>query len=447
MELEIQAGAAWVLQGLEQAGFAGYVVGGAVRDLVMGKAPHDFDIATNALPQQVKRIFPRTYDTGIQHGTVTVIENKTAYEVTTFRKEGIYRDGRRPENVQFIGDLDADLARRDFTVNAMAYSPSAGLIDRFGGLEDIKKRVIRCVGDPETRFREDALRMLRAVRFAAALDFSIAPETAKAIQKCAVLIKKVSAERVREECNKILLSDRPEDFQVLHRLGLLQYLIPELEACFFVEQRNKYHIYNVGEHIMHAVSETPPDLLLRWAALLHDVGKPRCKSQDTHGIIHFYGHHRESVELSTDILHRLRLDRDTIHDVLILIENHDVRIEPSPPAVKRMMARTGSGLFEKLLLLQEADNKAKNPNFLRDKLARLEAVRRIYREVLAEGQPYLVSDLVINGRDLIKLGFKAGREIGDTLRQLLDEVLTNPALNDRAYLLDRAKALRRKKKT
>lgn len=446
MELMLQEGARWIIRGLEQAGYTGYVVGGAVRDLVMGKAPHDFDIATDALPEQVKRIFAKTYDTGIQHGTVTVIENKNAYEVTTFRTEGGYADGRHPESVTFIRNLAADLARRDFTVNAMAYNDAAGLVDQFDGMGDIQKKIIRCVGDPETRFREDALRMLRAVRFAAVLNFEIEPETAKAIKKCAVLIKKVSAERIREECNKILLSDRPADFRVLHRLGLLQYLIPELDRCFSVEQCNKYHIYNVGEHIMHAVAATPPDLILRWAALLHDVGKPQCMSRDTNGIIHFYGHHRESMELGTDILHRLRFDRESMHDILILVENHDVRIEPLPPVVKRMMARTGGSLFEKLLLLQEADNKAKNPGFLRDKLAKLAEVRRIYREVLAEGQPYLVSDLVINGRDLIKLGFKAGREIGDTLRQLLDEVLVNPAMNNRDYLLGRARELRRKRR-
>lgn len=446
MQLDIQAGTRRIIQTLEQAGYKAYVVGGAVRDLVMEKAPHDIDIATDATPQQVKRLFPRTYDTGLQHGTVTVIENKTAYEVTTFRTETAYTDGRHPDQVVFIRDLDGDLSRRDFTVNAMAYCDRDGLVDKFGGMEDIKNKVIRCVGDPETRFREDALRMLRAVRFAAVLDFTIAPETARAIKKCALLIKRVSAERIREECNKILLSDRPADFRVLHALGLLQYIMPELERCFSVRQHNKYHIYNVGEHILHAVEAAPPDLILRWSALLHDVGKPCCASCDANGVIHFYGHHRESMQIATDVLHRLRFDRESMHSILTLVENHDVRIEPAAPAVKRMMARTGGALFEKLLLLQEADNRAKNSSFLPDKLARLEEIRRIYRTVLAEGQPYLVSDLVINGRDLIKIGLKAGREIGDMLRILLEEVLVNPALNNREYLLERAKELRRRRK-
>ena len=446
MQLELQADTRRIIQKIEQAGYSAYVVGGAVRDLVMGKLPHDIDIATDATPQEIKRIFSHTYDTGLKHGTVTVIENKIAYEVTTFRTEAGYTDGRRPDSVSFVRDLDLDLARRDFTVNAMAYCDRTGLIDRFGGLSDLENRIIRCVGEPKERFREDALRMLRAVRFAAVLEFEIAPETERAIQACAVLIKKISAERIREEMNKILLSDRPADFRTMQRTGLLEYVMPELSRCFSTPQRNKYHIYNVGEHILHAVEATPPDLVLRWAALLHDVGKPCCASRDQTGVIHFYGHHRESMQIGTDILHRLHFDKDSMHNILLLVENHDVRIEPAAPAVKRMMARTGADLFEKLLLLQEADNRAKNSAFLPDKLARVQEVRRIYREILAEGQPYLVSDLVINGRDLIKLGFKAGREIGDILRLLLDAVLVNPALNQREYLLGRARELRKKRK-
>ena len=445
MELHISEGAGRVLRRLGDAGFAAYIVGGAVRDLAMGNPPHDYDIATSAKPAQVKALFERTIDTGIKHGTVTVVENGVGYEVTTFRTEGAYADGRHPDAVRYIDSVEGDLARRDFTINAMAYNRETGLVDCFGGMEDIGKKRIRCVGDPEVRFREDALRMLRAVRFAAVLEFDIEEKTAQAIKKYAVLIKKVSAERIREELNKILLSDRPDDFRVLHQLGLLQHIIPELDKCFYISQRNKYHIFDVGEHIMHAAAYTKRDLILRWAGILHDIGKPCCMSTDAGGIIHFYGHHRESVIIAKDVLHRLRMDNDSIHDILVLIENHDVRIEPTPPAVKRMMARTGPQLFRKLLLLQEADNKAKNHRYLREKLLRINEVRRIYQDVLAEGQPYLAADLVVNGRDLIKLGFRAGREIGDTLRALLDEVLINPELNNREYLLQRAKELRRKR--
>lgn len=445
MNLEISEGARRIIKVLALKGHETYVVGGAVRDLLMGRTPHDYDFATSALPEEIKKTFPRTVDTGIKHGTVTVMDNKASYEVTTFRADGEYADARHPEGVEFISDVKSDILRRDFTINALAYNDQKGVIDCVGGMADIEKKIIRCVGEPERRFKEDALRMLRAVRFAVVLGFEIEENTAAAIKKYAILIKKVSAERVREEIEKILRSENPGGIVLLHEMGLLQYIIPELELCFSVEQRNKYHIYNVGDHIINAVANTPEDIIIRWAALLHDIGKPLCKSTDSNGIIHFYGHHHESVRLADDILHRLRLDNDSRKSILVLIENHDIRIDSNPVAVKRVMARMGEELFAKLLLLQEADNRAKNPKFLNDKIAKLSEVRVIYRKVLAEHQPYLTADIVVNGRDLIKLGFRAGREIGDTLHILLDEVLVNPALNNREYLMNRAKQLKKKR--
>ncbi len=445
MRLEISEDAKRIIKLLSLRGFDAYVVGGAVRDILMGRTPHDYDFATNALPEEIKKSFPKTIDTGISHGTVTVIYGGACFEVTTFRSDGLYTDARHPENVEFINDIKTDILRRDFTINALAYNEQKGLIDCVGGAKDIEAGLIRCVGEPERRFKEDALRMLRAARFAIVLGFKIEERTAAAIRKYAILIKKVSAERIREELEKILRSENPGKIELLHELGLLQYIIPELERCFSVEQRNKYHIYNVGEHIVNAVANTPEDIIIRWAALLHDVGKPLCKSEDANGIIHFYGHHHESVRLGDEILRRLRLDNESRKNILMLIENHDVRIEPNPIAVKRVMARLGEELFAKLLLLQEADNRAKNLKFLPEKLAKLNEVRVIYRKVLAERQPYLASDMVVNGRDLIKLGFRAGREIGDTLHTLLDEVLMNPSLNNREYLLGRARQLRRKR--
>lgn len=430
---------------LSLKGFDAYVVGGAVRDLVMGRTPHDFDIATNALPQEIKSTFPKTIDTGIKHGTVTVMDSDGCYEITTFRTDGEYNDSRHPENVEFIHDIKGDILRRDFTINALAYNEQSGIIDYVGGISDIKNKIIRCVGEPEKRFKEDALRMLRAIRFSIVLGFDIEEKTAAAIKKYAILIKKISAERIREEIEKILRSENPGGIIKLHELGLLNYIIPELDICFYVSQKNKYHLYNVGEHIIHAVAATPEDIIIRWAALLHDIGKPLCKSTDSNGIIHFYGHHHESVRLADDILHRLRLDNESRKNILMLIENHDIRIDANPVSVKRVMARLGEELFLKLLILQEADNYAKNPKFLHDKLARLNEVRVIYRKVLSERQPYLSSDLVINGRDLIKIGFRAGREIGDTLHTLLDEVLINPSLNNREYLMARAKQLKKRK--
>ena len=445
MEIEISEGARRIIKILNLKGFEAYVVGGAVRDCFMKKTPHDFDIATNALPQDIKKTFPKTVDIGIKHGTVAVMDNNTCYEVTTFRTDGEYLDSRHPSDVQFVSDLRSDMLRRDFTINALAYNDQSGIIDCVSGVRDIENKIIRCVGDPEKRFREDALRMMRAVRFSVVLGFEIEQNTAAAIKKCAILIKKISAERIREEIEKILRSENPGGIIKLHELGLLQYIIPELDICFSVPQKNKYHIYNVGEHIIHATAESADDITIRWAALLHDIGKPLCKSVDQNGIIHFYGHHRESVRLADDILHRLRLDNESRKNILLLIENHDIRIDPNPVSVKRVMARLGEDLFLKLLMLQEADNRAKNPKYLDDKLNRLSEVRLIYRKVLSERQPYMASDLVINGRDLIKIGFRAGREIGDTLRQLLDEVLINPSLNKREYLMMRAKQLKKRK--
>lgn len=435
-----------ILNRLHEGGFSAFVAGGAVRDMLIGKIPHDYDIATNAKPKEVKALFHRTIDTGIRHGTVTVVENKTGYEVTTFRCDGEYTDGRHPSRVDFVDEPREDCARRDFTINAMMYSPEYGILDFFGGQRDIKNKLIRCVGVSEERFKEDALRMLRAVRFSAALSFEIENDTRRAIKKCALLIKKVSSERILDELNKILISENPHYIKELHNCGLLQYIMPEVDRCFGEPQRNKYHIYDVGDHIMHTVKSTPADLVIRWAALMHDIGKPACASCDANGIIHFYGHHRESCRLAVDLLHRLRMDNDTIHDIAVLVENHDVRIEPSLPAVKRMMSRTGEALFEKLLKLQLADNMAKNPVHFPEKKERIESVYRIYKEILAERQPYLISHLAVNGKDLIRIGYRPGREIGDTLKRLIDEVIINPSLNNREYLLKAAREYRIKRK-
>lgn len=445
MDIYISQGAERVLATLENAGFEAYVVGGAVRDSIMGKIPSDYDITTNALPKQIKALFPRTIDTGIKHGTVTVIDNKIGYEITTYRTEEKYADNRHPDKVEFVTDIESDLKRRDFTMNAIAYNPKRGIVDIFGGIDDIKNGIIKCVGEPSVRFKEDALRMLRAVRFSACLNFEIDQEVKKCIRKYAVLIKNVSSERILSELNTILLCDYPAEIKLLYDTGLMRHIIPNLCVCFDTVQNNKYHIYNVGDHIMKAVENTPNDLIIRWAALLHDIGKPACASKDQNGIYHFYGHHRESVRIADDILHKLRMDKASIESILTLIENHDVRIDSHPASVKRVLARTGEELFFKLLLLQEADNRAKNPKFLNDKLSKLQAIYSQYMRIIAEGQPYMISHLQINGRDLIKMGFKTGREVGDMLKALLDEVMIDPSLNTREYLVKRVKTLRKKR--
>ena len=442
MNLQISDGARAILDRLKSEGYSAYIAGGAVRDLIMGKTPHDYDIATNAHPEYIKSMFEKTIDTGIKHGTVTVIENKTAYEVTTFRRDGEYSDNRHPIEVSYVNEPRTDCMRRDFTINSMMYNPDTGLLDFFCGKRDIRQGIIRCVGNAETRFKEDALRMLRAVRFKAQLGFTLEDKTAQAIKKCAVLIKKVSRERILDELNKILLSDNPDTIRDLHTFGLLKFILPELDRCFGEPQKNKYHIYDVGEHIMQTVKNTPKDLILRWAAVLHDTGKPCCSSTDSAGIIHFYGHHRESRRIAVDVLYRLHMESSSIKDIAMLVEHHDYRVEESYTAVKRMMSKTGAELFEKLLILQRADNMAKNPKHLPEKLRRINGGLDIYREVVAQKQPYRISDLLINGKDLMELGYRQGRDIGDALKELLDEVIIKPELNNRAYLIKRAKELK-----
>ena len=442
MNLQISDGASDILDRLKSEGYSAYIAGGAVRDLIMGKTPHDYDIATNARPENIKSMFEKSIDTGIKHGTVTVIENKTANEVTTFRRDGEYSDNRHPIEVSYVNEPRTDCMRRDFTINSMMYNPDTGLLDFFCGKRDIRQGIIRCVGNAETRFKEDALRMLRAVRFKAQLGFTLEDKTAQAIKKCAVLIKKVSRERILDELNKILLSDNPDTIRDLHTFGLLKFILPELDRCFGEPQKNKYHIYDVGEHIMQTVKNTPKDLILRWAAVLHDTGKPCCSSTDSAGIIHFYGHHRESRRIAVDVLYRLHMESSSIKDIAMLVEHHDYRVEASYTAVKRMMSKTGAELFEKLLILQRADNMAKNPKHLPEKLRRINGGLDIYREVVAQKQPYRISDLLINGKDLMELGYRQGRDIGDALKELLDEVIIKPELNNRAYLIKRAKELK-----
>ena len=439
MIFDLPQGVFDILSILNSKDFEAYVTGGTVRDLVMGQLPYNYTISTNAQPGDIETLFKNTINSSADMGIVTVIINGIGYNVST------YRNKHTDVSKGFAKELLSDLSGRDFTINAMGWSPKSGLIDPFGGCEDIKSGIIRTVENPEKRFSEDSVRMLRAIRFSAALGFEIEAETAAALKKYAHLIKTASPERVLGEINKILISPHPDYIGKEPCLYLTEYIIPELNVCFKTPQRNKYHIYNVGEHILHAVSETKKNLILRWATLLHDIGKPVCMSRDHAGIIHFFGHHRDSARIAANILSRLKMDSDMSRDIVTLIENHDVRIEPSPPAVKRMLTKVGDKLFLNLLSLQIADNLAKNPQFFPDKKHKLDEVRRIYETVLAEGQPYQISHLVVNNRDLIKLGFKAGREMGDTLKVLLGEVIITPELNTREYLLKRAKELRKKK--
>ena len=434
MHFYLTADAVTVLSRIENAGHTAYIAGGTVRELIMNEQPASYVIVTDASREKIKQLFRKRIDDYNKKGCITVIENKMAFDI-------FY-----PCDNSLETGIEELLGSFDFTINSVAYNPKTGIYDPYSGVGDIEKKIIRFTEVSQNMIAEKTIRMLRAVRYRAQLGFEIEPETARIIKKCSMLIKRAASTRVREELDKIIMSKNPGVFSDIHELGLLRYILPELDTCFYVPQKNKYHIYNVGEHIVNAVINAPNDSVVRWAALLHDIGKPECRSVDANGIIHFYGHHRESRRITVDVLHKYRMDSNTIRDIAMLVENHDYRVEPNLTAVKKMMAKTGAELFEKLLILQKADNTAKNPAHLPEKLKRINSGLNIYREVLASKQPYRISELVVNGRDLMEIGYRQGREIGDTLKALLDEVIIKPELNNRQYLMRRANEMRKKRR-
>ncbi len=421
---------------INRLGNRAYIAGNTVRELMSNDTSSVYILITDASQKKIKTMFRRVSECVDKKNCLRVIENQIVFEMYCIS-----------ENTDFDAFLINILSDFDFTINSMAYSIKDGIIDPFGGLNDFNNKLIRFTKPSEMLLAEKAIRMLRAVRYSAQLGFSIENSSAQLIKKCSMLIKRASNDKIREELDKILLSTSPDTIFKLHTLGLLHYILPEVDICFSSPQRNKYHIYNVGEHIVYAVKNSPNDLIIRWAALLHDIGKPNSKSIDANGIIHFYGHHRHSVRLASDILRKFKFDSQQQKEILTLIENHDVRIDTSLIGVKKMMSRTGPDLFSKLLLLQEADNKAKNQKYLRDKLTKINEVRQLSLKVIAERQPYRISDLALNNRDLGALGFRAGHEIGDTLQSLLDEVLVNPELNTKEYLISQAKKIRNRKRS
>ncbi|NLY43730.1 MAG: HD domain-containing protein [Clostridiaceae bacterium] len=428
-----------IINKLNENGYEAYVVGGCVRDSILQKIPMDWDITTSAEPCQVKHLFSQTYDTGIMHGTVTVLMDGKACEVTTFRVDGAYQKHRKPAQVSFTDNIIEDLKRRDFTMNAIAYHPDIGFVDPFNGNADIENKIIRCVGTAADRFEEDALRMLRAVRFACQLDFDIEPDTYNAICNKARLIAAVSKERIREELNKILLSDKPEKLIYLSETGLMPHIMEELEACFRTQQNHPYHAYSVGMHTIKAIESAEKDIVLRWAMLLHDIGKPLCRTTDDKGIDHFYGHGEKSVEIAYKILKRFKFDNKTISRIIRLIKWHDRPIEAHPRAVRKAVVTVGEDIFLDLLKVKEADIKAQNASFMNERMKRLAQIREIYFDIKESGQCLSIKDLAVNGRDLILLGIPEGERIGMVLHKLLDTVIENPKMNTKEILLDIAK--------
>lgn len=424
-----------IINSLRAAGHDAYAVGGCVRDALLGRVPQDWDITTSAKPEVVKSLFSRTVDTGIEHGTVTVMIGRVGYEVTTYRIDGEYTDGRHPNGVTYTDSLLEDLKRRDFTINAMAYNEERGLVDAFEGEKDLARNIIRCVGDARERFAEDALRMLRAVRFSAQLDFSIEEHTAQAVRELSGTLAKVSAERIQAELIKILVSDHPEGLRRAWELGLTAVFLPELDEMMRAPQNNKHHCYSVGEHTLHALQEVRGDRVLRLAVLLHDVAKPVCTSEDEKGRQHFHGHPERGADMARQILRRLKFDNDTTAAVCALVRYHDERPPLQERALRRFVSRVGQERIPDLLAVKRADVLAQSLYHRQEKLEYVEELTRRYARFLEEGQCLKKQDLAVGGRDLIALGMEPGPGLGTVLDALFEQVLDDPALNTREKLL------------
>lgn len=424
-----------IIEILEAAGYEAYAVGGCVRDSILGREPNDWDITTSAKPEETKSLFARTIDTGIKHGTVTVMLDKEGFEVTTYRIDGIYEDSRHPKEVTFTASLEEDLKRRDFTVNAMAYNERTGLVDIFGGLADIEQGIIRCVGNAEERFTEDALRMLRAVRFSAQLGYEIEEETKQAIRRLASNLKKISAERIQAELVKLVTSPHPDYLRTAYETGITKHILPEFDICMETNQNNPHHCYNVGEHILHSMQETAPDKVLRLGMLFHDIAKPQTLSIDDEGITHNKGHAELGEKMTKQILRRLKFDNDTIEKVSKIVLYHDQEVGLTPSGVRRAVNRMGEEIFTMLFAVQYADVLAQSDYLREEKLQKLTYKKEIYEGICQRKECLNLKDLAVTGSDLIALGIPAGRQIGVILNELLDIVLEEPARNTREELL------------
>ena len=423
-----------IINNLQLHGYEAFAVGGCVRDSILARRPEDWDITTSAKPEEIKRLFRRTVDTGIEHGTVTVIIGKDSYEVTTYRVDGAYEDGRHPKEVRFTSRLEEDLQRRDFTINAMAYNDDVRLVDVFGGMKDLNHHLIRWVGDPRERFSEDALRILRAVRFSAQLNFPIEPDTAEAIKELAPTLEKISAERIQAELVKLLVSPHPERIRDAYELGITKVILPEWDAMAGVEQNTPHHRYDVAEHTIRAMKYVKRDKILRLTMLFHDMGKPSTKTTDENGRDHFKGHALVSEEIARKVLRRLKFDNETVKTVTRLVCYHDYRMEATPKNVRRAMNRIGVELFPYYLAVRMADAKAQSPYRRREKIENIVAVRKLYQEALLEEDCVTLRQLAVSGRDLMDLGMKPGREIGSMLSELLEYVIDDPKRNEKEIL-------------
>lgn len=442
MDFALPSGARYILEQLNTAGYEAYLVGGCVRDLLRGVTPHDWDICTQAMPGEIEACFPElsTLETGLVHGTVTLLADHQPFEVTTYRSDGTYSDGRHPDAVAFVTSLTEDLARRDFTVNAMAMSLDGSIQDPFGGRDDLRRGLLRCVGDPDRRFQEDGLRLMRALRFSAVLDFEIEPDTAAALRRNLPMLDKVAAERVRSELCKLLLGPRcvpilREYPQVLCRFW------PQLAPLVELEQRNPWHCWGGWEHTLHALAAAPLDLTLRLAVLLHDAGKPSCKTTDAQGIDHFYGHAAVSGSLTDEMLRTLKFDNATRRRVVTLVEHHDAPVHPTEKSIRRWLNRLGEEALFQLLEIKRCDNMGQSPEKVAQRLSDLTALTELAHQVVAQGQCFSLKDLAVDGHDVLAAGVPSGPQVGQTLNALLAAVIAGELPNDKAALLARLATL------
>ena len=439
VHMDVPAYVSRALDVLERAGYEAWCVGGCVRDALLERPVHDYDIATSSPWQDTKRVFEaagyRTYDVGAKHGTITVLIDDNALEITTYRTDGAYSDGRHPDTVEFVNSIEEDLARRDFTINALAYHPERGLLDCFGGLDDLQNGIIRAVGEPTKRFREDALRILRGCRFISQLGFSLEADTRQGMWMCKGLVLRVSKERITHELDELLLGDYVHD-ALIETVDIISVVLPELLACKDFNQHSPHHVYDVLEHTARVVQEVPATRLARWVALFHDIGKPGCFYLDN-GRGHFFGHPELSAQMAKGIMDRLLMSPAFQTRVLMLVRMHDEVISAKPRAVKRALARLdgNTDLFKTLCDIKRADALAQAPSSApRVQLA--DDLKRVLADVLAAEEAFSLAQLAINGSDILALGVAEGPAVGALLQQALDAVIDELVPNEREALLE-----------
>lgn len=436
MRIQLPEKVNMIIQTLQANGFEAYAVGGCVRDSILGRVPDDWDITTSALPEQTKELFARTFDTGIEHGTITVLLDKEAFEVTTYRVDGKYEDSRHPSEVTFTRSLKEDLLRRDFTINAMAYNDVDGLVDIFGGMDDLNAGNIRCVGNATARFSEDALRILRAVRFAAQLGFAIEKDTEEGIRTLAPTLARISAERIQVELVKMLVSPNPGLLEKAYELGITKVILPEFDRMMETSQETPHHSYSVGIHTLKGIDCVEADKVLRLTMLLHDIAKPLVKYKDENGRAHFKTHEIKGAELAKEILRRLKFDNDTTNKVTKLVMYHDLRMPAKEVNVRRAMHKIGTELFPYYLQIRKADTLAQSEYRREEKLANIAEVTTLYNEILERKECVSMKELAVTGSDLISIGMKPGKELGEALVFLLEQVIETPELNTKEQLLE-----------